>query len=118
MLDFARLRADTRGVSDVIHFNNAGASLMPRTVLDTVVSHLQREAQIGGYEAAAEAADRLENVYVSIARLINAQPDEIAVIENATRAWDMAFYSLPLSEGDVVLTSTTEYAGNYIPYLQ
>jgi selenocysteine lyase/cysteine desulfurase len=30
----------------------------------------------------------------------------------------MAFYSLPLQPGDVVLTSTTEYAGNYIPYLQ
>lgn len=41
-----------------------------------------------------------------------------AVVENATRAWDMAFYSLPLVSGDVILTAATEYAGNYIPYLQ
>ncbi|WP_163500197.1 aminotransferase class V-fold PLP-dependent enzyme, partial [Escherichia coli] len=43
---------------------------------------------------------------------------DIALVENATRAWDIAFYSLPLRPGDIILTSTTEYAGNYIPYLQ
>ncbi|CAE6738324.1 aminotransferase class V-fold PLP-dependent enzyme [Paraburkholderia haematera] len=118
MLDLARLRADTPGTHDVVHFNNAGASLMPRIVIDTVVEHVREEARLGGYEAAGAAAGRLESVYVSVARLLNAQPDEIAVIENATRAWDMAFYSLPLSAGDLVLTSATEYAGNYIPYLQ
>jgi selenocysteine lyase/cysteine desulfurase len=80
--------------------------------------HIQLEASLGGYEAAGQQSAELENVYGAISRLINAQPDEIAVIENATRAWDMAFYSLPLQSGDVVLTSTTEYAGNYIPYLQ
>lgn len=118
MLDLAQLRADTPGVKDVIHLNNAGASLLPQIVLDTVVRHLQHEAHLGGYEAAGAAAERLECVYESVARLLNSGPDEIAVIENATRAWDMAFYSLPLSAGDIVLTSVTEYAGNFIPYLQ
>jgi len=118
MLDLTQLRADTPGADELIHFNNAGASLMPRVVLETVIGHLQREAVLGGYEAAAAASQRLENVYASIARLLNVRPDEIAVVENATRAWDMAFYSLPLRTGDVILTSATEYAGNYIPYLQ
>ena len=118
MLNIEQLRADTPGANAVIHFNNAGAALMPRVVVDTVVRHLQREAHLGGYESANEAHERLEGVYRSAARLLNALPDEIAVIENATRAWDMAFYALPLKRGDVVLTSTTEYAGNYIPYLQ
>lgn len=118
MLDLTQLRAETPGADELIHFNNAGASLMPRVVLDTVIGHLQREAVLGGYEAAAAAGQRLENVYASIARLLNVRPDEIAVVENATRAWDMAFYSLPLRTGDVILTSATEYAGNYIPYLQ
>jgi len=118
MLDLTQLRADTPGADELIHFNNAGASLMPRVVLETVIGHLQREAVLGGYEAAAAASQRLENVYASVARLLNVRPDEIAVVENATRAWDMAFYSLPLRTGDVILTSATEYAGNYIPYLQ
>jgi selenocysteine lyase/cysteine desulfurase len=117
-LNIEQLRADTPAVAQLIHFNNAGAALMPTPVIETMTRHIQLEANLGGYEAAAQQSAEVENVYGAIGRLINAAPDEIAVIENATRAWDMAFYSLPLQPGDVVLTSTTEYAGNYIPYLQ
>lgn len=117
-MNIEQLRADTPGVAHLIHFNNAGAALMPEPVIEVMTRHIQLEASLGGYEAAGQQSAELENVYGAIGRLINARPDEIAVIENATRAWDMAFYSLPLQPGDVVLTSTTEYAGNYIPYLQ
>ncbi|MBC3205739.1 aminotransferase class V-fold PLP-dependent enzyme [Pseudomonas sp. SWRI111] len=117
-MDIDQLRADTPAVAQLIHFNNAGAALMPTPVIDAVTRHIQLEARLGGYEAAGQQSQEVENVYTAIARLINARTDEIAVIENATRAWDMAFYSLPLRPGDVVLTSSTEYAGNYIPYLQ
>jgi len=117
-LNIEQLRADTPAVAQLIHFNNAGAALMPAPVIETMTRHIQLEANLGGYEAAGQQSAEVENVYSAIGRLINAEPDEIAVIENATRAWDMAFYSLPLQPGDVVLTSTTEYAGNYIPYLQ
>lgn len=117
-MNIEQLRVDTPAVEQLIHFNNAGAALMPKPVIEVMTRHLQLEAQLGGYEAAAQHSPELENVYGAIGRLINARPEEIAVIENATRAWDMAFYSLPLQPGDVVLTSTTEYAGNYIPYLQ
>ena len=117
-MNIEQLRADTPAVAQLIHFNNAGAALMPTPVIETMTRHIQLEANLGGYEAAGQQSAELENVYGAIGRLINAAPDEIAVIENATRAWDMAFYSLPLQPGDVVLTSTTEYAGNYIPYLQ
>jgi cysteine desulfurase / selenocysteine lyase len=102
----------------VAHLNNAGAALPPSVVTDAVIAHLRLEAEIGGYEAAEAASGRLEAVYSSVARLVGCQPDEIAVVENATRAWDMAFYSLAFQPGDRILTARAEYASNVIAYLQ
>ncbi len=102
-MDIAALRRDTPACASVLHFNNAGSSLPPAVVVDTVVEHLRREATLGGYEAEAEAGERLEAVHGAIARLIGAAPGEIALVENATRAWDMAFYSLRFGPGDRIL---------------
>jgi selenocysteine lyase/cysteine desulfurase len=116
--DLARARSDTPGCESVLHFNNAGAGLMPSPVLDSVLLHLQRESQIGGYEAADERCTRLDGAYDDAARLLNCDRAEIAFIENATRAWDMAFYAIPFKKGDVILTASASYGSNYIAFLQ
>lgn len=116
--DLARARRETPGCENVLHFNNAGAALMPQPVLDAIVGHLQLEAEIGGYEAKAREHEAVEHVYQSAARLINCTPGEIAVVENATRAWDMAFYAMRFNPGDRILTAKAEYISNYIAYLQ
>jgi cysteine desulfurase / selenocysteine lyase len=111
-------RRDTPGVEHVAHLNNAGAALPPQVVTDTVIEHLRLEAAIGGYEAARAAHERSERVYDSIARMVGARPHEIAVVENATRAWDMAVYGYPFERGDRVITARSEYASNAIALLQ
>jgi cysteine desulfurase / selenocysteine lyase len=118
MIDLERVRADTPGVAHVAHLNNAGSALPPQQVLDAVVDHLRREAEIGGYEAARERHDRWEHTYDALARLLNANREEVAVIENATRAWDMAFYSFRFAPGDRILTGRAEYASNWIALKQ
>ena len=111
-----RLRAETPGVANRIHLNNAGAALMPAPVVDAMTSYLRREAEIGGYEAAEESAARLDSVYDSLARLVGGARDEIALTENATVAWQMAFYALPFRPGDRILTTTAEYGANYVAF--
>ena len=118
MIDVARARRETPGCNNVRHFNNAGSSLPPEPVLDAMIEHLRLEAAIGGYEAADRAAPAIERTYDAAAELLNCTRDEIAIVENATRAWDMAFYSLPLGPGDRILTAKAEYASNYMAYLQ
>ncbi|WP_280694276.1 MULTISPECIES: aminotransferase class V-fold PLP-dependent enzyme [unclassified Kitasatospora] len=117
-IDVERVRRDTAGCARVTHLNNAGAALQPRPVVDAVVEHLRLEEEIGGYEAAVARADRVEHTYDALARLVGAAREDIAVVENATRAWDMGFYALPWAPGDRILTSRAEYASNAIALLQ
>jgi selenocysteine lyase/cysteine desulfurase len=117
-IDVARARSLTPGCDEVLHLNHAGASLLPQPVLDAVVGHLEREARTGGYEAAAEAADALRRPYTALAELINGAPEEIALLDSASRAWDMAVYSLPLEPQDRVLIGRAEYGANAISLLQ
>ncbi|WIX78664.1 aminotransferase class V-fold PLP-dependent enzyme [Amycolatopsis carbonis] len=116
--DVARARAETPGCTGVVHFNNAGSALPPARVTDTMVDYLRAEALVGGYEAAAAAAERTEAVYTSLARLINAAPEDIAITDNATRSWQAVFYALRFGPGEKILTSRAEYASNAIAYLQ
>ena len=116
--DVERARRDTPGCEDVIHLNNAGAALMPRPVLDAMIGHLERESTVGGYEAAAEAHQEVDHVYDAIGRLLNCSRSEVAIVENATRAWDMAFYSMAFEPGDRILSSAAEYESNYLAFLQ
>jgi len=116
-IDIERARNETPGCRNVVHFNNAGAALVPQPVLDCMVTYLNLEARIGGYEAAEEKEETIKHTYDAAAALIHASPEEIAVEASATRAWDMAFYSIPLNPGDRILTSMAEFASNYIAYL-
>ncbi|MFB9707192.1 aminotransferase class V-fold PLP-dependent enzyme [Streptosporangium nondiastaticum] len=117
-IDVEKVRLDTPGCASVAHLNNAGAALPPAPVLDAVTEHLRLEARTGGYEANDLARELTEGFYDAVAGLVGAHRDEIAYVENATRAWDMAFYAVPFAAGDRILTTTSEYASNAIAFHQ
>nr|WP_216853659.1 aminotransferase class V-fold PLP-dependent enzyme [Phytoactinopolyspora halotolerans] len=118
MIDVEKVRRDTPACERVTHLNNAGAALAPQPVVDALTGHIELEATIGGYEAAERAAASVERFYPAVAELIGARPDEIAYVENATRAWDLAFFAIPFRRGDRILTTTSEYASNGIAFRQ
>ena len=91
---------------------------MPSPVLEAMIGYLRRESEIGGHEAAHETAAQLDGVYDSVARLVGSAKDEIALTENGTVAWQMAFYAQQLGPGDRILTARAEYGANYVAMLQ
>ncbi|MBL4907343.1 MAG: aminotransferase class V-fold PLP-dependent enzyme [Sneathiella sp.] len=116
--DLQKIRAETPGINNRIHFNNAGASLMASPIHHAVLKHLDLEMQIGGYEAQDTVFSALEHTYDAIAALINCSRDEVALMENASAAWSSAFHGMALQKGDRILTAEAEYASNVISYLQ
>ena len=116
-LDIDRLRAETLGTRTVNHLNNAGASLMPDPVREIVLEHLDLEARIGGYEAEAARHSELQSVYDWVGKLIGADPQNVAITDNATGAFIQALSSVPFAPGDVVLTTRNDYVSNQIMFL-
>jgi len=112
-----KFRDETGSPIEKIHFNNAGSSLHPTIVVDTVVNYLREEAIIGGYEADHKYKPELEYTYDLIAKLINSERDEIAIVENASTAWGLAFNGIKFNEGDVIITSEMEYITNLIGFI-
>ncbi len=115
---FDGARAETPGAARGVFLDSAGSSLPPRGVTDTVVDHLRREAEIGGYVAAAERADDLLAVRASVGRLLGAPAHTVALSDSATRAWCDFFYAVPLAPGDRILLSPVEYATGAVAALQ
>ena len=101
--DIQRFRLETRGTQHVIHFNNAGSSLPPDVVRNAVNEYNNEEMTMGGYETNEKYLPQLESTYDSIATLLNANKEEIALVENATVAWNAAFQAIDWKNGDVII---------------
>ncbi|MFG0317595.1 MAG: aminotransferase class V-fold PLP-dependent enzyme [Planctomycetota bacterium JB042] len=120
-LDIDAIRRETPGcVPERAHFLHCGASLPPARVVRAAKDHLDLEAAVGGYEAERRAESGIEAARRSVARLLSAQTDEIALVENATIAWNQAFWSVvwTLRPGDRIATCRADYASNAISLLQ
>lgn len=115
--DIERARRETRGCKKLVHFNNAGAALLPAPVMDALVGYLREEEEQGGYEVMARRAAELEHFYTATARLLNCSAGEIAFLESATRAWNAAFYALNFQPGERILLGSAEYGSNLVALL-
>jgi selenocysteine lyase/cysteine desulfurase len=112
-----RLRAETPGVENVVHLNNAGCGLLAAPVLAAVQDHFLLEAQIGGYEAAERQADAVRGFYTETAALLNTKPENVAFASSATHAYSTALSAFDFVPGDVILTTRNDFISNQIAFL-
>ena len=116
-LNIEVIRKNTPGLGNGIYLDNAGASLVPKQVMDAIKGHLDLESEVGGYVAQEQTADLLENTYRGLARLLGGKASEYALTSSASDAWGRAFYSVPMKAGDNVVTVYNEYCSNYVAFL-
>jgi selenocysteine lyase/cysteine desulfurase len=117
-LNLDAVRNATPGTQKYIHFNNAGSSLPPLPVIDAVNQYNAEEFIRGGYETFELNKDSFLKTYNALGNLINCNPSELALMENATAAWNAAFLSINFEAGDIILATETDYASNYLAYLR
>jgi selenocysteine lyase/cysteine desulfurase len=110
-------RSETPGCRNRTHLNNAGASLMPSPVYQAIVSHLDLERDIGGYEAAAEKSAEIERTYEFLGQLVGSMASNIAIVANATAGFIQSMSSFDFKRGDTLLTSRADYTSYQIHYL-
>jgi selenocysteine lyase/cysteine desulfurase len=116
--DPAPWRMDTAAaLGGRIHLNNAGASLMPKPVVDAMTGHIELEVRLGGYEARDAAQPDIDRVYDDVASLVHAGPRNIAIVENATVAFAQALSAFDFTRGDIILTTQNDYVSNQLMYL-
>jgi len=116
-MDIQAIRNQTAGSEKLIHFNNAGAALMPVSVADAVRDYITAEEMQGGYETADHKRAELELFYQYGAQLLHCKSHNIAFTTNATDSYNRALSSVSFKTGDVVLVTGNDYPSNFIVLL-
>jgi len=115
--EIEKFRNDTIGCNNVNHLNNAGASLMPNVVTQSILEHIKLESEIGGYEASALRADEIQQFYVQAGKLVNCKASNIAFTASATDSYTRALSSIPFQSGDIILTDNDDFISNQIQFI-
>lgn len=96
-----------------IHLNYAGAGICSSGVDAAVRSYLDLERELGPYEAEARhGVGVVDEARAAIARLLGCAAADVALFDNATRAWGTLVTNLPFRPTDVVWVSPYDYVGN------
>lgn len=117
MIDLIKVRKDTPGCAGKVHFNNAGASLMPKAVIDVIQNYISLEAITGGYETEDIKAVEIKGFYSAMAKLINCKPANIAFTSSATNSFARALSCIPFQSGDTILIANEDYISNQLAFL-
>lgn len=116
-MNIDQIRSDISNYGDKIFLNSAGSSLTPKSSLKKIEEYLHQEESLGGYKVVELRANDIADFYVQAARLINAQPTNIAFTFGATDAYIKALSSIPFQKGDTIITTDDDYTSNQIQFI-
>jgi selenocysteine lyase/cysteine desulfurase len=115
LAELDRLRGETPAWGRYAHFAHGSASLPPASVFDAQENWIEAERRLGSHRAADHHGEALADVKASVARLVNAQPYRIALLDSASRSWSTAMSAVINRDRPVhVIATDLEYGANAI----
>ncbi|MGC8533384.1 MAG: aminotransferase class V-fold PLP-dependent enzyme [Candidatus Parvarchaeum sp.] len=118
--DFPILSKKING-SPLIYLDNAATSQKPSVVIDGIkyfYENLNANPIRSIHHLAEEATKAYNEAREKVAKFINADPEEIVFVRNATEAINLVSFAFPFKEGDGVSTTYMEHHSNLLPWLR
>jgi cysteine desulfurase / selenocysteine lyase len=101
---------------DAIYLNNGSTGPLPRRTVEALADFNERRA--APYLITEEVQfGTLRRSRELCARLINARPQDIALMVNTSYGINLAARSLPMTAGDVIITNDREFPANIYPWM-
>jgi len=121
--DFPILNQNVNG-KPLVFLDSAATSQKPLQVIQTLNDYYTKynsNVHRAAHTLAAKSTEAYENSRNKIANFINAKPQEIIFVKNASEAINLVFYSWALENlkaGDIVVTTVMEHHSNIVPWQQ
>lgn len=112
-----------RDNKNLVYLDNAATTQKPQSVLDQLLHyyiHSNGNANRASHRLARQATDLLETARQTVARLLNAEKQEIIFCRGATEGLNLVAYTLAntLPEGVEIIVSAAEHHANFLPWQQ
>jgi selenocysteine lyase/cysteine desulfurase len=99
----------------LIYMNHAAVAPLCRPAADAM-QHLALDALNFGSEHYQQWMETYHGVRVSMARIINAEPSEIAIVKNTSEGIATVAIGLSWKRGDIVVAFEEEFPANFYPW--
>ncbi len=119
-IDWEKLRKEEWPVlNDMVFLDAACVSFAPQRVVNAVkdfadMTATQEEANSSAHHIAMD--DRRTKAYVEAQKLLNADPEEIALVESTSHGLNIACQGIDLQPGDNIITTNLEFIQVALPW--
>ena len=118
--EFPILKRQVNG-RPLVYLDNAASAQKPRAVITAMQDVMERSyanVHRGLHTLANETTDAYEAARASVARLINADPDQVVFTKGGTEAINLvaSSFGLSLEAGDEIVLSEMEHHANIVPW--
>ncbi|HIH45323.1 MAG TPA: cysteine desulfurase [Candidatus Methanoperedenaceae archaeon] len=121
MYEVHRVREDFPVLKEVIYLDNAATTQTPVPVVEAMNEYFFRYAGNygrGAHRLTRETTNRFEDSREAVARLLEAQPENIVFTRNTTESINMVAYGIEWEKGDHIVTTRIEHHSNLLPWMR